>query len=185
MFFWAEPKRVEQPGGGVIPDLSCWAACLSMWQSGTAGRKQETITALEDRFEKRKPSPLVFVPEMNRFTLDAGKFDMVAQDSNVNMAWRIIKGSNLIKWDLELLLNMCGYIYFVAKPPGTSGGGFSHARMMYGAAAEFKVGYFVDPSPKFPGAVVWDYSRMYYYDFIMGIDKATVPFWQDRDWQNT
>ena len=183
MFFWAEPTRVQQPGGGVIPDLSCWAAALSSWQDGMS-RKMETVVALEDRFQKQKPSPLVWVANMNRWTLDAGKFYIVAADSNVNMAWRRIKGAALVKWDLEMFLNLCGYVYFVARPAG-SRDQFSHARVMYGAWTDFGVAYFIDPSPKFPGAVAWEYNRIQYYDFLMGIDKGSVPFWQQGEWENS
>jgi hypothetical protein len=182
MFFWATPTRVEQPGFGVIPDLSCWAAALSSWQLGM-GRKMESITALEGRFQKHKPSPMIYRADYNRWTLDAGKFYLVAADQNVKMAWRRLKGADLIKWDLEMLLNLCGYIYMVCKPLDSKEP-ISHARVMYGASGEWKVGYFVDPSPKYPGPISWEYSRMRQFDFLVAVDKGTVPFWQRSEWQN-
>lgn len=183
MFIWSQPTRVEQPGGGFIPDTSCWAAALSSWQQGM-GRKMETIVSLETRFQGMKPSPLKYDRKLNRWSLDAGKFYIVAADQNVNMAWRRMRGAELIKWDLEIILNLCGYIYFVAKIAG-SHDQYSHARIMYGAWNEFKVAYFIDPSPKFPGIVSWDFNRMKYYDFLIGIDQSSVPFGQDGDWENT
>jgi hypothetical protein len=181
--FLPQPARVEQPGGGVIPDLGCWAAALSMWQSVTPNRKKEVVPALEDRFEKQKPSPLVYVKDMNRWTLDAGKFYIVAADSNVQMAWRKITGKELVTWDLEMLLSLCGYVYFVCHV-ANSKDQFSHARVMYGAWTPLKIAYFVDPSPKFPGSVAWEFDRIVHYDFLMAIDRDQAPSWQAGQWEN-
>ena len=180
MFTWSPPKQVMQPGFGAAVDYSCWAATLSMWQDGM-GRKKETVPSLEDRFEKMRPSPLVYVRPANRWTLDAGKFNIVAADSNVNMAWRIIKGADFIQWDLEVLLNASGFVYVVAKPPG-GGGGFSHARLMYGASNEAKFALFVDPLFGSPGIMSWPYLKMREFDLILGVDKYSVPMGQDNDW---
>lgn len=168
MMMWDQPEYVE--GGRWRFDPTCWAAAMSTWQSGS-DRDQETVAGLY----KRLPQVLKAMPRGGQKTLDGDKFDTLMRAKNIEMAWRPITGANLIKWDLETLLDECGYVYCVFKVEK----GLSHACVMFGADSDTKTVYFMDPATR---RTPWPFAEIAKFKWMVAVAKECTPF--GDGWQN-
>jgi hypothetical protein len=178
MFTLPKPPFVE--GGRWVFDPTCWCAALSSWQAVVPNRTQETKAALESKMLKLGALKKT---ANDKLTLDAAKFDILARAQNVNLAWRPIRGSELVKFDMEILLALKGHIYVIVFLGDSQhmGGPVSHARVLYSVWNEMKVAYFLDPALN---DVAIDFREIARSRFILGMARERSGFLEGDGWIN-
>jgi hypothetical protein len=124
--------------------------------------------------------------------LEPTKFDIVAGDDNVRIAWQIFHGKDFRRWNFELLLELIGHVYVIAYPlnppadpsrpqPRTPEearrANPSHARILYGAWNEFKMTYYMDP---ISADTAWSTDNYLNFKFMVGVaDERADAMWSD------